>query len=137
MIKTRVAATFRAPGSSHGVLTAKIVKEMGDLFQFSERQQEIALAQCRALIEYRPLVYPTRVTLFRTQTIPLFFSHGPDNGWGRLAAGGVEVKVVPGNHLIMLREPHVQILAEELRVCLDKAQEEVVSEKAHRSAWLP
>ena len=136
-MKTRLAAVARSPGTAREVLTAQTVKEMRDLFKFSERQQEIALAQCRALREYKPIAYPGRLTLFRAQTLPLFFSHGPDNGWRRLAAGGVEVKVVPGNHLIMLREPHVRVLAEELRVCLDKAQEEVVSERAHHSVCLP
>ena len=137
MIKTRVAATLRAPGSCREVVTAKTVKEMADLFQFSEKQQEIALAQCRGLIAYKPGVYPDRLTLFRTQTTPLFYSQGTDKGWGKLAAGGVEIRVVPGHHLTILREPHVRVLAEELRVCLDKAQEEVVSERAHHSVCLP
>jgi amino acid adenylation domain-containing protein len=137
MIKTRVIATFCAPGSCREVVTAKTVKEMADLFQFSEKQQEIALAQCRGLLAYKPGVYPDRLTLFRTQTTPLFYSHGTDKGWGKLAAGGVEIRVVPGHHLTMLREPHVKILAEELRVCLDKAQEKIVSGKADRSVCLP
>ena len=52
----------------------------------------------------------------------------PDNGWGGLAAGGLDVRVVPGNHLAMLQKPHVRILAEELRDCLHKAQLEVGSQ---------
>jgi thioesterase domain-containing protein len=43
-------------------------------------------------------------------------------GWGKLATGGVEVQTVPGNHYTMLREPHVQVLAERLRAILREAQ---------------
>jgi aspartate racemase len=38
-----------------------------------------------------------------------------------VAGGGVEVKNVPGNHLGMLQEPHVHVLAKELSACLEKA----------------
>jgi thioesterase domain-containing protein len=88
------------------------------------------------MMGYRPLVYPGRLTFFGCHT-RLFYSDNPERVWGRLAAGGVEIRVVPGNHLTTLREPHVRILAEELRVCLDKAQEKIVSERAHRSVCLP
>jgi thioesterase domain-containing protein len=39
-----------------------------------------------------------------------------------LAAGGVEVHVVPGNHATLLREPHVRHLAAGLRAALASAQ---------------
>ena len=44
-------------------------------------------------------------------------SAGPDSarGWGRLAAGGVEVHETPGDHFSMLQEPHVKALALGLR----------------------
>ena len=53
---------------------------------------------------------------------PLFSSHRPDKGWRRFAAGGLDIKVVPGNHLAMLQEPHVQVLGEQLNGCLNNAQ---------------
>ena len=42
-------------------------------------------------------------------------------GWGRLAAGGVEVHDMPGDHLSMLSEPNVRTVASTLRACLDRA----------------
>jgi amino acid adenylation domain-containing protein len=42
-------------------------------------------------------------------------------GWGRLAAGGVDMHVVPGDHFTMMREPFVTALAERLRGCMDEA----------------
>ncbi len=66
--------------------------------------------------------YPGRVTVFRAEYDP----HGwvekdPTCGWGNLALGGVEVLTVPGNHFVLLREPLVKTLAEELQGLLEKA----------------
>ncbi len=75
---------------------------------------------------YVPQVYPGRVTLFRSrdQIIDVSSYRDPQLGWGELAAGGLECHEVPGTHLGMLEEPHVQVLAEKLKDCLDKAQAE-------------
>ena len=69
---------------------------------------------------YVPQIYPGGITLFLGEDAK--YLHDPQMGWGKLAGGGVEVHVVSGNHTDMLREPHVQVLAEKLRVCLDEAQ---------------
>ncbi len=58
---------------------------------------------------YTPRVYPGRVVLLQTAATDAAA------GWQRLAAGGVHVEVVPGNHYTMLRPPHVAVLAERLR----------------------
>jgi hypothetical protein len=42
-----------------------------------------------------------------------------------MALGGVEIHEVPGDHLSMFQEPHVQVLAEKLRACIDKALQDV------------
>jgi len=36
-----------------------------------------------------------------------------------MASEGIEVHEVRGDHLMLLREPNVAILAQELRACLD------------------
>ena len=46
-------------------------------------------------------------------------------GWEKLASGGLEIHEVPGDHLNVLREPHVQVWAAQLRACLQRAQSEV------------
>lgn len=103
----------------------KLIQEMADFFHFSERHYKIARSHARALRNYRPKIYPGRLTLFRARMQPLFSSHKPDKGWKAVAGAGLEVRVVPGNQLAMLKEPHVQVLAEQLRSCLDKALAEV------------
>jgi amino acid adenylation domain-containing protein len=96
------------------------LKRLGDVFRFSERHYRVARAQYRALKRYQPQMYTGRLTLFRARMQPFFSSHDPQKGWSRLAGGGVEVKNIPGNHLAMLQEPHVKVLAEELRACLER-----------------
>jgi syringomycin synthetase protein SyrE len=43
-------------------------------------------------------------------------------GWGGLAEGGVELHQVPGEHVSMLQEPHVRVVGETLRRCLEQAR---------------
>lgn len=71
--------------------------------------------------KYEPSVYPGRVAYFRDRSESGGYFHGPELLWKRLATGGVEVHPVPGEHDIILQEPHVRVLAEELKACLDRA----------------
>ncbi|HEU4326191.1 MAG TPA: amino acid adenylation domain-containing protein [Roseiflexaceae bacterium] len=64
---------------------------------------------------------PVPIVLFRAaerhaedDDVPLTIRDDPAWGWGELAAGPVVVHVVPGEHLTVLAEPHVQTLAEYL-----------------------
>jgi thioesterase domain-containing protein len=73
-----------------------------------------------------PAGYPNRITLFKTGNVYQdelgMLDEIPDDpawGWGHLSTEPVEVHVVPGTHTTMLTEPHVQVLAEKLRKCLD------------------
>jgi thioesterase domain-containing protein len=45
----------------------------------------------------------------------------PFRGWRQLATEGVDLHVVPGDHFSMLREPHVEVLAEQLRKSIQQA----------------
>jgi thioesterase domain-containing protein len=44
-------------------------------------------------------------------------------GWNQLAQTNVEVRIVPGDHVTMMAEPHVRTLASELAACISKAEE--------------
>ncbi len=46
----------------------------------------------------------------------------PEEFWGEVAGGGVEMHTVPGRDEDIFREPNVQVLAAKLRECLTKAQ---------------
>jgi thioesterase domain-containing protein len=81
-------------------------------------------AHLQAMRDYNPPPYPGRVTLFRVQALSLTRSYDPEMGWAKLAAGGVEVRMVAGAHYNMLERPHVEVLAARLRESLDRAQEQ-------------
>jgi thioesterase domain-containing protein len=78
--------------------------------------------------DYALQVYPGKVPLFRASDQPVSYDQFSDLGWSALAVGGLEIYEVPGDHMGMFQEPHVQMLAEKLRVCIDKALQDV-SEK--------
>src|SRR2546428_3481851 len=72
----------------------------------------------QAARNYVPHVYPGRLILFRTpHSAPQLQA-----AWKSLAARGVEVYEVPGNHLDIMREPYVRTLAAQLRACLAQVQ---------------
>jgi thioesterase domain-containing protein len=47
-----------------------------------------------------------------------------------LAAGGVDVHEISGNHINIIKDPHVRELADELRGCLEQVQETQSAEPA-------
>lgn len=73
-------------------------------------------ANMQALSRYIPRTYPGRITFF------LAAEPGVDlldatRDWERIASGGVESYVIPGNHFTLVREPHVQRLSDQLKAC--------------------
>jgi amino acid adenylation domain-containing protein/non-ribosomal peptide synthase protein (TIGR01720 family) len=75
----------------------------------------------KAMLSYAPQVCQKdmRMILFRTSDI---YSDGLDEptlGWNQLSSEKVEIHDIPGEHLTLLNEPHVQILAEHLKQCLN------------------
>jgi thioesterase domain-containing protein len=88
----------------------------------AHRFVELCKADFRATRNYLMHRYPGRITLLKAAED---FSKTPTDstlGWGEWAAGGVEVHVVPGNHANMVYTPHVEVLAEKLRICLGQVQ---------------
>ncbi len=68
---------------------------------------------------YVPQPYPGRVVLFRNGSAEETPEH--QLKWEKLAQGGLDVRVVPGDHKTVLLEPHVGVLAQHLRGCIDAA----------------
>ncbi len=78
----------------------------------------------RAALEYVPKVYPGRITQFRPIKHYACFD-GPELGWDKLVTGGLETYDLPVYPRGMLVEPFVKLLAEKLKVCIDKALESI------------
>lgn len=86
-------------------------------------------ANTQAHAEYLPQErYPTSITLLRASEIGIF-DFLPDKvttvkyptwGWRELSTKPVEIQMIPGNHFTMMSEPHVQVLAKQLKACLER-----------------
>jgi thioesterase domain-containing protein/acyl carrier protein len=77
----------------------------------------------KAQFSYTPRAYQGPITCFLSEEFSI--NHKkliPD--WYKLDAGGIDIRFVPGTINTMWQEPHVQILAEQLKVCLEKAQKD-------------
>jgi amino acid adenylation domain-containing protein len=81
---------------------------------------------------YTPKAYSGRVTLFKPMTPRITANYSndllPEVGWRKFVDGELEIYEVPGSHTGILEEPNVQVLAEKLKVCIDKALTETNTE---------
>lgn len=74
----------------------------------------------RASRLYVPKPYSGKMVLFRAMERDVFeVGYDRDLGWGPLAAGGLEIFDVPGDHLGILKDPNVRVLAEKLQLYLN------------------
>ena len=89
------------------------------------RHLSVLEANLYASQNYVMQAYPGKVTIFQASIASPSIRYAPQGGWDGLALGGVEIHDVPGDHGSILKEPNLQILAEKLKACLDKAQAEI------------
>ncbi|NEO91123.1 MAG: SDR family oxidoreductase, partial [Moorea sp. SIO3G5] len=89
---------------------------------------QVYKANVQADVDYVPQEsYPTSITFFRAMETEVFEAtlgettilEDPTWGWGEISAEPVTIYEIPGNHFTMMREPHVQVLAQTLRTCLE------------------
>jgi amino acid adenylation domain-containing protein len=85
------------------------------------RLYHVFKANVRARQSYRPKPADLYVTVFQAAESPASAREYVARGWTELALAGIEIHSVPGNHFDMVREPHVRILAERLRACMEAA----------------
>jgi aspartate racemase len=78
--------------------------------------QNVKEANFLAAKDYVTKPYAGSVTLFLAseQTV----EGDPCEVWGKLALGGVTVHQIPGDHVTLIEEPNVRVLAEHLASCL-------------------
>ena len=86
-----------------------------------ESLRDVQQANQLALRIYQPRVYPGQVTFFYAEREPEGFTREKQHGWSILAAGGVVSEKVAGDHLSMLEEPHVRVLAARLAAKIAEA----------------
>jgi thioesterase domain-containing protein/acyl carrier protein len=74
--------------------------------------------------KYKPQVYFGSATWFRATEKGLRGADNPTDDWSKWVTGGVEVHEIVGDHGSILKEPDVSHLAESLRACLNRAEQE-------------
>jgi amino acid adenylation domain-containing protein len=84
--------------------------------------QNIEEINFAAVKDYVPQSYRGDVTLFLASDLTA--DYDLHDGWRELVVGDIETHEIPGNHINIIKEPHVGALAEELRRCLDKARDD-------------
>src|SRR5262249_2633165 len=70
-----------------------------------------------AVKDYQPQIYSGDVTLFLASD--LTSDYDLHEGWRELVKGRIDAHEISGNHINIIKEPHVRNLAEKLRGCLD------------------
>jgi amino acid adenylation domain-containing protein/non-ribosomal peptide synthase protein (TIGR01720 family) len=91
--------------------------------QFIQRVLRIFKARLQAIRNYSPSIYRGQITLFRASEIGPDMEDEPDQtlGWSELSSQPVEINLVPGNHDVMVFEPHVEVLAARLAECITRS----------------
>jgi len=79
------------------------------------------------MVEYVPQqINPVPITLFCSSeflsdepiVLPSEFLQDESWGWSQFSSEPVDIQLVPGNHVSMMTQPHVQVLAERLNACM-------------------
>jgi thioesterase domain-containing protein/acyl carrier protein len=128
----KCSALFKAFGipkdGSPGHLSRKVKMVVRGLQRrVSEMRVPHELRQVRrtcqeAATAYTLQVYPGRIILFRSSERPLTHFHDHHAGWKAVAADGLAIHEIAGEHDDVLLEPQVQLVAEQLKACLDGAR---------------
>ncbi len=84
------------------------------------RIKRLFSANMHMMMRYHSQPYDGRISLIRAADAIVKARLDPQHEWTGVCEQ-VDLHVVPGDHLTMIHEPHVQILAEQLRKCLDAA----------------
>jgi amino acid adenylation domain-containing protein len=95
------------------------------------------MANMYALARYAPQAYPGQIILFLGNRAMDSYLPSRQMGWRDLAAGGIKLHTIPGDHDTIVRtndtapeDSQVQALAEALRGCIDSV---VVDDRASRA----
>jgi amino acid adenylation domain-containing protein len=83
--------------------------------------KKVAEAHRRAMLAYKPNPYDGKMVQLMCGEASHRAYEDRRLAWSSLAPEGFEVRIVPGNHLTMVEDPHVRVLAQELQSCLDRA----------------
>ncbi|MBE8998845.1 amino acid adenylation domain-containing protein [Nostoc sp. LEGE 12447] len=108
--------------------------------EITQLNNMVQLLKANAVVNYVPQeIYPTKITLLRAKENVVKVDESNSEvlseilqdlhwGWSKFSAEPVNVHFVPGNHVTMMNLPNVQVLAEQLKACIEQAQEVIGDE---------
>ena len=127
-----------SPDEQLNYVTEQLVKKLHVRSSQAAKRQvhsfvKVLKASVYAMGHYHPeKLYPTPIALFRssdvrtwnsaiglTDTIRNQLQKNSFLGWEQLSQRSVELETVPGDHITMMLEPHVQVLASRLKTYID------------------
>jgi amino acid adenylation domain-containing protein len=116
MGRLRYLARWAANGA------VRLVRALGwqDDSSLGRATRHVAKAHTRAVLAYQPKPYAGKVTQFMCSDGAWRSYEDRRLAWSTLASKGLEIHVVPGNHLTMVEDPNVRALAQQLQLCLDR-----------------
>jgi thioesterase domain-containing protein len=82
--------------------------------------RNVRRACAKAAGNYDVEPYSGKVTLFRVKEKSVGSLNDPYAVWWRVAAGGVDLREISGDHLSLLKEPQVRFLGQELSDALNQ-----------------
>ncbi|MBE8986271.1 amino acid adenylation domain-containing protein [Nostoc sp. LEGE 12450] len=102
--------------------------------EITQLKNMVQLLKANSLVNYVPQqVYPIRITLLRASETPAVEESNNEVvseilqdltwGWSKFSTEPVDIHFVSGNHVTMMNQPNVQVLAERLKACIEEAQE--------------
>jgi amino acid adenylation domain-containing protein len=118
---------------SERILTSQIAykdvvtKQLSSLEIFTPKLFDVLDANLQAMNNYVPQVYAGRATLFWSEYNSIYIDRYPELGWGDLVAGSLDIQHVSGDHDTLMKEPHVQVLAEKLKFTINQSIDEIES----------
>ena len=115
-IKSKFAALFNV-GTAKLRGKGNVPFEVGsfmDTSNYSSGQTGFMNGLFNALLAYTPQPYDGPVLVFKSRTQPLYHLLEVERSWAKIASD-IEVVVVPGTHVSIVREPFIQPVAEKLR----------------------
>jgi thioesterase domain-containing protein len=86
--------------------------------------RNVKQACAKAAANYDVQPYRGKVTLFRVREKSVGSLNDPYAIWWRVADQGVDLREISGDHLSLLKEPQVRLLAEQLSDCLAESVRE-------------
>jgi aspartate racemase len=71
---------------------------------------------------YQPKTYNGQVTLFKAwESESMVFNYAPiEQAWAKILGDKLDVQWISGSHFEIFQEPHVKVLAESIKQCMDK-----------------